>query len=92
MAEDCPGIQLNGHSLEIVEKVCYLSDTIGARGAAFDSVITRIKGEQCKYRDLVPFLAKEEACPQEQKTDFILHQYVALCYMEVRIDQLKRKM
>ena len=45
MAEDCPGIQLNGHSLEIVEKFCYLSDTIGARGAAFDSVITRIKGE-----------------------------------------------
>ena len=27
-----PGIELNGQSLEIVEKFCYLDGTIGARG------------------------------------------------------------
>ena len=36
IAENCPGI-------EIVEKVCYLGDTIGARMGGFDIIITRIR-------------------------------------------------
>ena len=43
IAEDCPGIELNRHSLEIVERFSYLGDTIGARGNAVVSVITRIR-------------------------------------------------
>lgn len=36
-------MELNGQSLEIVEKFCYLGDTIGAGGNAVDSVKTRIR-------------------------------------------------
>ena len=33
MTEDCPGIELlNGVSLKIAEKFCYLDDTVGAEG------------------------------------------------------------
>ena len=31
IAEDCPGIEMNGQSLEIVEKFCSRGDTSGAR-------------------------------------------------------------
>ena len=31
-AEDCQGIQLNSQYFEIVEKLCYIWDTIAARG------------------------------------------------------------
>ena len=41
--EDCPCIELNGQSLEIVENFHYLGDAIGVRGGAFDSAITEIK-------------------------------------------------
>ena len=34
-------IELNGQFLEIVEKFCYLGGTIGVRGSAFYSVITK---------------------------------------------------
>ena len=34
MTKDCRCIQVNGQSLEITEKVCYLGDTIGVRGGA----------------------------------------------------------
>ena len=40
--EDCRGIEFNGQFLEILGKFFYLGDTIGARGGAVDSVITRI--------------------------------------------------
>ena len=39
--EDCPDIELNGQSLEIVERLCYLGDTTGARKGAFSSIIAR---------------------------------------------------
>ena len=32
IAKDCPGTQLNGGSLEIVENFCYLGDTLEQRG------------------------------------------------------------
>ena len=31
IAEDCPSIESNGQSLEIIEMFCYLGGTIGAR-------------------------------------------------------------
>ena len=40
IAGNCPGIELNSKSLNIVEKFCYLGNTIGARRDAFDSVIS----------------------------------------------------
>ena len=43
MMEDCPCLELNGQFLEIMENFCYLGDTIGARGGAFDRAITRIR-------------------------------------------------
>ena len=36
--------RINGQSFEIVEKFCYLGDTIGATGCAADSVVMRIRG------------------------------------------------
>ena len=57
IAEDCQGIELNGWSLEIVWKFCYLVDSIGDRGGAFDSPIPRIRSGWCKVRDLVSLLA-----------------------------------
>ena len=55
IAEDCPGIELNGRSLEIVEKFFCLSDTIEAREVAIDNGITRIRSGWCRLRDLMPF-------------------------------------
>ena len=49
IAEDFRGMELNSQSLEIVEKFCDLGDTIGARGNAVGSVITRIRSG-CKKR------------------------------------------
>ena len=53
IAEDYPGIELHGQSLEIVEKF-YLGDTTGASEGACDSVIIRIKSGWCQLCDLVP--------------------------------------
>ena len=56
ISENSAGIELSDQSLKIVEKF-YLDDTIGVRGGAFNSVITRIRNEWCKFRDLVTLLA-----------------------------------
>ena len=56
MVEDCPGAELNGQFLEILEKLPYLGDTIRATGSAVDSVITRIRSEWSMCRDLVSLL------------------------------------
>ena len=47
ITEDCRDIVINGQSLEIAKNICYVGDTIGARGAAFDSAITRISSRWC---------------------------------------------
>ena len=47
IAEDCPDIVINGQSLGIAKNICYVGDTIGARGGAFDSAITRISTRWC---------------------------------------------
>ena len=36
---------LNGESFDVVEILCYLGDTIGARREAVESVLTRIRNE-----------------------------------------------
>lgn len=56
-AENRPGIDLNYESLEIVEKLCYFDNTIGAGGGSFDSATTRIRKGWCRFRDLVSWLA-----------------------------------
>ena len=43
IAEDCPSIDLNGKSLKIFKKFCYLCDTKGASGSASDRVATMIR-------------------------------------------------
>ena len=48
IAGGCPSIELNDHSLEIVETFFYLGDSVGARGGAFDSTITIIRSGWCK--------------------------------------------
>lgn len=45
IADDCPSKKLNGHSLEIVEKCCYLGNTIGDNRGVVDCVITWIRNE-----------------------------------------------
>ena len=51
IGEDFSGKELNGQSLEIVEKFCYLSEL--SQRSAVDSVITRIRSGWNKFRDLV---------------------------------------
>ena len=49
IAENCLSIQLNGQSLEIMEKFCYLVDTIGT------GVGEVIRSGWGNFRDLLPF-------------------------------------
>ena len=42
--------------LDVVDSFCYLGDTIGAGGACDLSVITRIRSEWGKFRELLPIL------------------------------------
>ena len=43
--EECPGIQLNGQSLEIVEKFCYCSHEIRAKARAVTNAIRKAKAD-----------------------------------------------
>ena len=56
-AVEHPSIEFNGQSLEIVEKFCYLGDTIRARGDAIDMVLAKTRNGWIKFRDLLPLLA-----------------------------------
>ena len=49
-------VTCDGHQLEVLDKFCYLGDTIGARGGAEDSVTTRIRSAWGKFRELLPVL------------------------------------
>ena len=72
IGEDCSDIELNGQSLEIKEKFCYLSDTIGAKEHAPDNDVTKIS-KWCKLRDLVPLLGSRCLPFRAKKADYILH-------------------
>ena len=58
IAEDFPGIELNGQSLKIVEKFCYLCDKIGTRGGEDYIVITRTRIGGSKFTDLGPLVTR----------------------------------
>ena len=88
IAEDSQGIELNGQPHEIVEKFCYLCDTIETGGGAIDSAITSIRRRWSKFRDLVPRGLSLVATSRF----YIPHVGVVLCYIELRFRQLKRKM
>ena len=57
--EEEVSVNSNGQTLEVVEKFCYLGDTIGARGGAEDSITGRIRSGWSKFRELVPLLASK---------------------------------
>ena len=44
----------NGQTLEVVEKFCYLGDTISTRGGEEDSITGRIRSGWSKFRESVP--------------------------------------
>ena len=46
IAEDCPDIELNGQSFEIVEKFCYFGGTIGVRGEQLTVFLTAFQEDQ----------------------------------------------
>ena len=54
--KNCLGIKLNGQSLEVVERFCYLSDTIGARRGAVNRVLVKKRKEWGDFKDLLPLL------------------------------------
>ena len=58
IAEDFLSIELNGQSLKIVEKFCYLCGKIGRRGDEDYIVITTTKMGGIKFTDLGPLLTK----------------------------------
>ena len=70
----------------------YLDDATGAGVGAFDSVITKIRSGWCKFRDLVLLLPSSGFPLEAIKVDIFLHVKIVLCYMEVRLGQLIRKM
>ena len=49
IAENFPGIGLNGQSVKIVEKFCYLGGTVGARGVADDIIYLPLKAKNALY-------------------------------------------
>ena len=57
IAEDCPGIELNDQSQEILKKIYFLGDTISARRGAVHSVIVGTRIGWSKIRGLVPLIA-----------------------------------
>ena len=57
IAQECLDTELNGQSIEIVEKLCYLGDTIGAKGRCSCQCYNKDHEERSKFRDLVPLLA-----------------------------------
>ena len=60
MAEHCPGIELSGQPLEIMETFCFFGDAIGTRGDAVQIVITRIRNGWSQFRDLKILLASRD--------------------------------
>ena len=59
-------LTLNGNSLEVVDKFCYLGDMLDAAGGAQSSSITRVKCAWGKFRGLLPLLTSK-ALPTKVK-------------------------
>ena len=41
-SDGCSGTELNGHSLEVAEKSCYLGDAVEATGGAVNKALGRV--------------------------------------------------
>ena len=61
-AENCPRIELTGHTLE--GNYYYLGNIIEARGGVFNSAKTRIRSGWCEFRDCY---IKSEAWPVKEE-------------------------
>ena len=65
--DDIPNtVTLNGDSLEVVQKFCYLGDMLDAGGGAQSSSITRVQCAWGKFRNLLPLLTSK-AVPSKVK-------------------------
>ncbi|KAK3893379.1 hypothetical protein Pcinc_002812 [Petrolisthes cinctipes] len=53
---DIEKVYLDGEAIEVVEKFCYLGDTIGAQGGAGAGVMARVRRGWSKFRELLPLL------------------------------------
>ena len=58
--ELCP-IQVNGDTLECVDKFCYLGDMIGSGSGAEEAARMRVKCAWGKFRELSPILTARRA-------------------------------
>ena len=47
---------LDGDTLDMVDKFCYLGDTLGAGGGARECTVTRVRCAWKKFRELLPVL------------------------------------
>ncbi|KAK3896219.1 hypothetical protein Pcinc_000141 [Petrolisthes cinctipes] len=53
---DIEKVYLDGEAIEVVEKFCYLGDTIGAQGGAGAGVMARVRRGWSRFRELLPLL------------------------------------
>ncbi|KAK3882948.1 hypothetical protein Pcinc_012702 [Petrolisthes cinctipes] len=53
---DIEKVYLDGEAIEVVEKFCYLGDTIGAQGGTGAGVMARVRRGWSKFRELLPLL------------------------------------
>lgn len=53
-----PVAELDGQYFEIVGKICYLGDTVKAKGSAVDCVLARIRNGWSKFQDLLPLFER----------------------------------
>ena len=58
--EPCP-MQVNGDTLECVDKFCYLGDMIGSGGGAEEASMMRVKCAWGNFRELSPILTARRA-------------------------------
>ena len=56
VAEDVEKVMLSGCNLEVMDRFCYLGDTLDACGGAESSTITRVRSGWKKFKELLPLL------------------------------------
>ena len=61
VSQELYSIQVNGDTLECVDKFCYLGYMIGSRGGAEKASRMRVKCAWGKFRELIPILTARRA-------------------------------
>ena len=69
---------------------CYLDDIISTRGDVVTVALANLRKRMEQVQRFSTFSKPVEVCHWEQKTAHVLVMYKVLCYMEVRLGQLKR--